>query len=70
MSEGTESAGRPPVGYVGRIADAEIAALLAELPALSIEGAKAVGKTRSALSLAATTWRLEDPATLELVRAC
>lgn len=42
--------------------DAELDALLPALPALSLEGAKAVGKTETALRRAKTTYRLDDPA--------
>ncbi|HSL82855.1 MAG TPA: AAA family ATPase, partial [Thermoanaerobaculia bacterium] len=49
--------GRP---YVRRIVDAELDTLLPALPALSIEGPKAVGKTETALQRAATVYRLDD----------
>lgn len=52
--------GRLP--YLRRIVDGELDALLPALPALSLEGAKAVGKTETALQRAATTYRLDDPA--------
>lgn len=48
--------------YLPRIVDAELDALLPALPALSIEGPKAVGKTETALQRAATVYRLDDSA--------
>lgn len=50
-----------PAGYTPRVLDAELEALLASLPAVSIEGPKAVGKTETARRRAATTYRLDDP---------
>ncbi|HVW88686.1 MAG TPA: DUF4143 domain-containing protein [Gaiellaceae bacterium] len=47
--------------YVPRVLDAELDELLATLPAIALEGAKAVGKTRTALERAHTTHRLTDP---------
>lgn len=58
MPNGTELT--PP--YVRRVIDDELDALMAALPALSLEGPKAVGKTQTALRRAATTHRLDDPA--------
>lgn len=49
------------VGYVRRVADGELDALLPELPAIAIEGAKGVGKTATAERRAATVHRLDDP---------
>lgn len=49
-------------GYAPRVVDAELDALLSALPALSIEGPKAVGKTETALRRAATVHRMDDPA--------
>lgn len=51
--------------YRPRVMDQELAELLAGVPAVSIEGPRAVGKTRTALRHAATTHRLDD----ERVRA-
>lgn len=55
--------------YVRRVVDDELDALIAALPALSIEGPKAVGKTQTALRRAATTFRLDDPTQRSLVSA-
>jgi uncharacterized protein len=51
-----------PAPYIRRVVEAELDLLLSELPALSIEGAKAVGKTETALQRARTTLRLDDEA--------
>ena len=55
--------------YRPRIVDAELDALLVGLPAVSLEGPKAVGKTETALRRARTVHRLDDPGRLEIVRA-
>lgn len=55
--------------YLRRIVDDELDELLPVLPAIAIEGAKGVGKTRTALERARTVQRLDDPATLALARA-
>lgn len=47
-------------GYLHRVADTELDALLPELPAIAIEGAKGVGKTATAERRAATVHRLDD----------
>ncbi len=57
------------VAYVPRTVDGEIGELLAALPALSLEGAKGVGKTETARRRAATVRRLDDPEQRELVAA-
>lgn len=49
-------------GYVRRILDDELDALLPALPAISLEGPKAVGKTDTARRRAATIHRLDDSA--------
>lgn len=46
--------------YLPRVVDRELDGLLGELPAVAIEGAKAVGKTATALRRAATAHRLDD----------
>jgi hypothetical protein len=46
--------------YVRRVVDDELDALMAALPALSLEGPKAVGKTQTALRRSATIHRLDD----------
>lgn len=56
-------------GYTPRIVDTELDELLGHLPAVSLEGPKGVGKTATAQQRARTTFRLDDPATLEVVRA-
>ncbi len=58
-----------PFEYQPRIADDELGELLGVLPAISIEGPRAVGKTRTALRRANTVYALDDPEVLEAVRA-
>jgi uncharacterized protein len=60
---------RPLDTYVRRVVDAELDDLLAGLPAISLEGPKGVGKTATAEQRANTVYRLDDPGTLEIVRA-
>ena len=55
--------------YRPRIVDTELDTLLAGLPAVSLEGPKAVGKTATALRRARTVHRLDDLGRLEIVRA-
>ncbi len=55
--------------YRPRIVDGELDALLEGLPAVSLEGPKAVGKTETALRRARTVHHLDDPERLEIVRA-
>lgn len=55
--------------YTRRIVDNELDELVAGLPAISIDGPKGVGKTATATQRAATAYRLDDPATLEIVLA-
>ncbi|HEX9775975.1 MAG TPA: DUF4143 domain-containing protein [Actinomycetota bacterium] len=55
--------------YLRRIADDELDQLLGSLPAIALEGAKAVGKTATALRRAGTIRALDDPATREIVAA-
>ncbi len=50
------------VHYTERVVDREIGILSHEIAALSIEGAKAVGKTSTALRIARTVHRLDDEA--------
>jgi predicted AAA+ superfamily ATPase len=52
----------PPELYRRRVVDDELDELLASLPAVALEGAKAVGKTASASQRATTIHRLDDPA--------
>ena len=56
-------------GYIPRIVDRELDELLARLPAISLEGPRAVGKTETALRRASTVHRLDDPRQLEDLRA-
>lgn len=51
-----------PTDYRQRVVDDEVNALIAELPAIVFEGAKAVGKTETAKRRARTKWELDDPA--------
>lgn len=62
-------ANSPPVRYTPRVVDEELDELLASLPAVSLEGAKAVGKTATASRRAASLHRLDDPAELALAVA-
>jgi len=55
--------------YRRRIVDGELDELLAGLPAISIEGPKAVGKTETAVRRAATAYRLDDAAERLIVEA-
>lgn len=54
--------GPGPLRYRRRIVDDELDVLLTALPAISLEGAKAVGKTATASRRATTVFRLDDPA--------
>ena len=54
--------------YTRRVVDDEIDQLIAGgASAIAIEGAKAVGKSATGAERATTTYRLEDPQTLEIV---
>ena len=55
--------------YRRRVVDEELDLLLDGLPAISIEGPRAVGKTWTARRRARTVHGLDDPETLALVRA-
>ena len=55
--------------YRPRIVDSELDALLEGLPAVSLEGPKAVGKTETALRRARTVHHLDDSERLAIVRA-
>jgi hypothetical protein len=59
----------PGHSYIDRVVDAELDLMLSGLPAISVEGAKAVGKTETALRRAATAYRLDSDAQRENVRA-
>ena len=56
-------------GYRPRIVDAELNELLADLPAVSIEGPKGVGKTETARQRAITRYELDRPAAADLIEA-
>lgn len=58
-----------PTDYVGRTVDLELDELLPQLPAVLLDGPKAVGKTATALRRAATVRRLDDPAQLAIAQA-
>ncbi len=49
-------------GYCSRVIDTELVQLLPHLPAILLDGPKAVGKTRTAQQLAQTVVQLSDPA--------
>jgi predicted AAA+ superfamily ATPase len=55
--------------YRPRIVDAELNELLADLPAVSIEGPKGIGKTETARRRAATRYELDRPGAFELIEA-
>jgi hypothetical protein len=55
--------------YVRRVVDDEIDALFPHLPAILIDGPKAVGKTSTALQRAKTTHRLHRPAERSIAQA-
>jgi predicted AAA+ superfamily ATPase len=70
MSERQTSTGTSPRGlYTRRIVDDELDELIAGLPAIALEGPKAVGKTATALQRAVTVHRLDDEAERSIVRA-
>lgn len=56
-------------GYVRRVVDEQIDALMPHLPALLLDGPKAVGKTRSAEQRATTVWQLHRPPVAQVVSA-
>lgn len=55
--------------YFDRIVDRELDELLLQLPAISLEGPKGVGKTETARRRAATVYALDDPAQRTIVEA-
>ncbi len=57
------------MGYRPRIVDAELDELVGGLPAISVEGPKAVGKTATASRRAGTIHRLDDPGRREVLDA-
>lgn len=54
--------------YQSRTADAQLASMLAGLPAILIEGVRAVGKTETARRVCADEMLLDDPNVYEMVR--
>jgi uncharacterized protein len=64
---GLSDAGDGP--YRRRIADDELDELFAGMPAIALEGPKAVGKTATALQRAATVYRLDDEAERSIAQA-
>ncbi len=58
-----------PDGYLPRIVDSELDVLCAELPAVALEGPRAVGKTETTLRRATTVHRLDDIAEFDIARA-
>jgi predicted AAA+ superfamily ATPase len=59
----------PARNYRRRIVDDELDELIAGLPAIVLEGPKAVGKTATALRRAATVYRLDDEAERSIAQA-
>src|SRR5699024_2293561 len=57
------------MAYQPRSIDDELDELLSVAPAIAIDGAKGVGKTRTATQRADSMWLLDDPAQAELLRA-
>ena len=55
--------------YIERVVDRELDELADELPAVSLEGPRAVGKTETALRRARTVFWLDDDAALTIARA-
>lgn len=55
--------------YLPRLVDAELDELMAELPALALEGCRGVGKTETAQRRARTVYRLDDPAQRTIAEA-
>jgi len=55
--------------YITRVVDCELDELLPQLPAIALEGPKAVGKTETARRRAKTIHQLDDPAQRAIVEA-
>lgn len=55
--------------YVHRVVDGELDALMTALPAIALEGPKAVGKTQTATQRASTVHRLDDAAQVAIISA-
>ncbi|MCQ3808062.1 MAG: AAA family ATPase, partial [Acidimicrobiia bacterium] len=56
-------------GYIERVVDNELDELLEELPAVALEGPRAVGKTETALRRAQTVFRLDNDDALAIARS-
>lgn len=56
------------MSYFPRVVDSILDTWLPELPAISIEGAKGVGKTATARRRARSVFSLDDPGELEVLR--
>lgn len=74
MAESTGRAGAPTghdfrAWYVRRVVDDVLDDLMPSLPAILLDGPKAVGKTATALQRARTVWRLSRPAEASVVTA-
>jgi predicted AAA+ superfamily ATPase len=65
----TDSASVSASAYRRRVVDDELDELLGGLPAVAIEGARAVGKTATALQRARTVYRLDDEAQRTIAQA-
>lgn len=59
----------PMTGYLRRTVDHELDQLMLKLAAVSLDGPKGIGKTSTARQRGKTYFELDDPATLEVVRA-
>ena len=57
------------ITYKPRVVDAELTELLTSLRVIAIEGAKAVGKTATAVQRARTVYALDNPGALDVVKA-
>ncbi|MGH3813350.1 MAG: AAA family ATPase, partial [Pseudonocardiaceae bacterium] len=57
------------MAYQQRIVDEELDELLADLPAVAVDGAKGVGKTATASRRAHRVVALDDPSQLALLQA-
>ncbi|MCU1492316.1 MAG: hypothetical protein JWO62_80 [Acidimicrobiaceae bacterium] len=55
--------------YLPRVVDGELDELMSSLPAIVLEGPRAVGKTETARRRASEVFELDDPAQLEVVAA-
>lgn len=69
MTEALDTSGAADPGYTRRIVDDELDELFSGLPAIALEGPKAVGKTATGLRRAATIYRLDDEAERSIVQA-